>query len=159
MLAEDYKIVPILASTDTGGGVTMDSFKLLGGSATIVMTMGAVTGNAGIKIYSGASAAATTSQIDFKVANTAGAIGSASGDVLTAWVDKPAASSGMTLTAGTYTTKTAVIHIDAAAMDTANDEEWITVVIDGSGSTGAIHAAAYIENPRYTSNRSKTVLA
>ena len=159
MLAEDYKIVPILASTDTGAGVTLDSFKLLGGGATIVLTCGAVTGNAGIKIYSGETAAATTSQIDFKVAGTAGAIGAASGDYLSAWVDKPAASSGMTLTAATYTTKTAVIHISAGAVDTANNEEWITAVIDASGSTGAIHGTAYIENPRYSSNRSKTVLA
>ena len=159
MLAEDYKIVPLLASTDTGGGVTLESFKLLGGSATIVMTCGAVTGNAGLKIYSGAAAAQMTSQIDFKIAGTAGAIGAASGDYLSAWVDALAASSGTALTAATYTTKTAVIHIAAGAVDTANNEGWITPIIDGSGSTGAIHAVAYIENPRYQSNRSKTVLA
>jgi hypothetical protein len=158
MLAEKEKIIPLLASADYGAGVDMDSFKLMGKAATVIMTFGAVTGNAVIKVYSGATAGTKSSSLPFKYAYGGGAIGASSADVLTAWGDA-SASSGLTLTAATYGSKMAVLHFNAAAVDTANDEEWITVNISSAASSGIMHAVAVIENPRYAGNRSATLLA
>jgi hypothetical protein len=158
MLAEKEKIIPLLASADYGAGVDMDSFKLMGKSATVIMTFGAVTGNAVLKVYSGATAGTKSSSLPFKYAYGGGAIGASSADVLTAWGDA-SASSGLTLTAATYGSKMAVLHFNAAAVDTANDEEWITVNISSAASSGIMHAVAVIENPRYAGNRSATLLA
>ena len=158
MLSENEKIVPIFASANYGAGVDMDSFKMHGADATIIMTFGAVTGDAILKIYSGATAGAKTSALPFKIAVSGGAIGSASADYLGAWTDVVAAS-GATLTGATYTTKTGVVELSGDAVDTANDEEWITCELSAAASSGIMHAVAVVTSPRYTGNRSATLLA
>ena len=158
MIAEGAKIIPLLASANYGAGVDMDSFKAQGDSITVILTFGSVTGNAKLKVYSGATAGAKTSSIPFKYAYGGGSIGAASADYLSAWGDG-SASSGMTLTGTVYTSKMAVLNIDVDAMDLANNEEWLTLNIDGSASSGILHAVAVLENPRYSGNRSTTLLA
>jgi len=158
MLAEMDKIIPLLASANYGAGVDMDSFKMEAGKASIIMTFGAVTGNAVLKVYSGATAGAKTSTIPFRYAYGGGAIGASSADVLTAWSSAVAAS-GLTLTAATFGSKMAVIEFNAAAMDVANAENWITVNISNAASSGIMHAVAVLEKPRYSGNRSATLLA
>lgn len=158
MLPETHKVIPLLASADYGAGVDMDSFKLLGQSATVIMTFGAVTGNAVLKVYSGATAGTKSSSLPFKYAYGGGAIGAASADKLTAWSDA-SGSSGLTLTAATYGSKMAVLHFNAAAADLANKENWITINISSAASSGIMHAVAVIDKPRYSGNRSNTLLA
>jgi hypothetical protein len=158
MEAENAKIIPLLNSADYGAGVSMDSFKFFGAKATLILTFGAVTGDAVLKIYSGATAAAKTSAMPFKYAVGGGAIGAASADKVAAWSDAVAAS-GLTLTAGTYASHMLLIHVDAATMDMANEEEWLTVEISSAASSGILHAVAIVENPRYSNNRSNTLLA
>ena len=63
MLAENAKIVPLLASANYGAGTDTDSFKMEGKKATIIMTFGSVTGDAVLKAYSGATAGAKTSAL------------------------------------------------------------------------------------------------
>lgn len=156
--AEEKKVVPILASANYGAGVTLDSINMKNfHRASIIITFGAVTGNAGLLVYSGATAAATTSAIVFDSAVTGANIAAASGDVLGA-TTRAVAASGLTLTAGTYGSRMAVLEIDAANMDVANGEEWLTLVIDGSASSGIAHAVAILE-PRYTSGQSITATA
>jgi hypothetical protein len=158
MSAETQKIIPLLASANYGGGVDMDSFKMLADQATVIMTFGSVTGNSVLKVYSGESAGAKTSSIPFKYAYGGGAIAAASADVLTAWGDATA-SSGLTLTGATYTSKMAILQINAAAMDVANGEEWLTIEVDSTASSGIMHAVAVLDKPRFTGNRSATLLA
>jgi hypothetical protein len=158
MLAEDKKIVPLLKSANYGGGVDMDSFKMFAGNATIIMTFGAVIGNAVLKVYSGATAGAKTSSLPFRYAYGGGAIGASSADVLTAWANATA-SSGLTLTAATFGSKMAVLDFNSAAMDVANAEEWITINISSAASSGILHTVAVLDKPRYTGNRSGTLLA
>lgn len=158
MISEDKKIIPLLASADYSAGVDMDSFKMEAAKATVILTFGAVTGNAVLKVYSGATAAAKTSSLAFKYAYGGGAIGASSADVLSAWGDATA-SSGLTLTAATYGSKMAVLEFNSAAMDVNNNEEWITVNISSAASSGIMHAVAVLDKPRYSGNRSATLLA
>jgi len=157
-LAENMKIVPLLNSANYGAGVSMDSINMKNyHHATIIITFGAITGNAGLKIYSGATAAATTSALEFDYALAGAAIASSSADVLAANATATAAS-GITLTAGIYASKMLVIDVNASKMDIANGEEWLTAVINGSASSGIAHAVAILES-RYSGNRSATALA
>jgi len=157
-LGEEKKIVPVLNSANYGAGVSMDSINMKNyHRATFILTFGAITGNAGLKVYSGATAAAATSTCAFDYAIGGAAIASASADVLAANATATAAS-GITLTAGTYASKMLVIDVEAANMDVANGEEWLTLVIDGSASSGICHAVAVLD-PRYSSDRSVTATA
>jgi hypothetical protein len=157
MLAETAKIIPLLTTADFNNGTDTDSFKMLGDSATIIFTFGAVTGNAVLKVYSGATEGAKTSALPFRYAYGGAAIGSDSSDVLTDW-GSATASSGLTLTGTTYTTRMAVVHVDASAMDTANSEEWLTLNISNAASAGIVHVVAVLENPRISGNQSTTLL-
>lgn len=158
MLSEDKKIIPLLANTNYGGGVDMDSFKGYGKSVTVIMLFGAVTGNAVLTVNSGATAGTKTSTMPFRIANGGGAIGAASADVLSAWTASNA-SSQATLTGATFTTKMGILEIPLSGADTANNEEWITISLSNAASSGILYAAAVVDCPRYTGNRSTTLLA
>ena len=157
-LAEEKKIVPLLASANTGAGVSLDSMNMKNyHRATIIMTNGATSGSAVLKIYSGATDAALTSTVNFSYAYGGGAIAAASADYLSATTNVTAAS-GLTLASGTFSSKMIVFEVDASEMDIANGEEWLTLNISSAGTTGITHAVAILE-PRYTGNRSATCLA
>jgi len=154
-LAEEKKIVPVLHSTDYGSGVDTDSIKMSDyHRATFILTFGAIAGDAIIKLYSGATNAAKTSALTFHYAFGGAAQGSADCDVLAA----DATSAALTVTGATYDDFMLVIEIDAADMDVANSEEWLTLEIDDSGTSGIVHGVAILE-PRYSGNRSITALA
>jgi len=156
-LAEEKKIVPLLTSANTGGGVDCDSMDMKNfHRATIIFTNGATSGSAVLKIYSGATEGAKTSAVDFSYAYGGAAIGSDSSDYLSATTNVTAAS-GLTLADGTFSTKMIVFEVDASNMDIANGENWLTAAIDSAGTSGITHAVAILE-PRYTGNRSTTVL-
>lgn len=153
--AEDLKIIPLLNSADTGAGVSMDSINMKGfHKATIAITFGVVVGNAVLTVNSGATDGANTSALTFRYAYGGAAIGSALADVLTAWTS----AATLTIAAATYSTKMLVLEIDASAMDIANGEEWLTVAIDGAGTSAYVHAVAILQ-PRYSGNMSATGLA
>ena len=155
MYTEDLKIIPLLNSADTGAGVSMDSINMKNfHKATIVITMGVVVGDAVLTVNSGATDGALTSALTFNHAVGGGAIGAASADVLAAWTS----AATLTLTAGTYSTKMLVLEINAAAMDVANGEEWLTVAISAAGTSAYMHAVAILQ-PRYSSDMSATGLA
>jgi len=156
-LAEEKKVVPLLNSADYGAGVTMDSINMENfHRADVIVTFGAITGNAVLKVYSGATAAALTSAMAFDYALAGGTIGSSSADVLAANATATAAS-GITLTAASYASTMLVLSIDASEMDVANGEEWLSLSISNAASSGIAHAVAVLE-PRYTSDRSATAL-
>jgi hypothetical protein len=152
---EMYKVVPLLNSADTGAGVSMDSINMKGfHHATIIITFGAVVGDAVLTVNSGATDGALTSALTFHHAVGGAAIGSANCDVLAA----DGTSAALTLTAATYTTKMLVLEVDGSDMDVANEEEWLTVAISSAGTSAIVHAVAILE-PRYTGNRSVSALA
>lgn len=154
-LAENMKLVPLLNSANTGAGVSMDSINMKGSHfATIIITFGAMVGDAVLTVASGATAAALTSDLEFHYAYGGAAIGSANADVLTA----DATSSALTIAAATYANKMLVLEVDASDMDIDNAENWLTVAISSAGTSAIVHAVAVLE-PRYTDNISGTALA
>ena len=156
-IAENYHIVPLLTSANTGAGVDCDSINMKGvHKATIVFTNGVTSGSAVLKIYSGATEGAKTSALPFKHAYGGAAIGNDSSDYLSAWADVTAAS-GLTLASATFSTKMQVFQVDASDMDIANGENWLTAEISSAGTSGITHAVALLE-PRYKGNRAATVL-
>jgi hypothetical protein len=158
-LAEEFKIVPVLSDQDLSSAATMaaDSinmknfhwctyiinFQTLGGAAIYV------------KVYSGATDAATTSALTFKYAFGGAATGSASSDILAA----TSTSANLSVAHATYDNYMLVIEVDASDMDVANSEEWLTLQFEDTdgGATGNVSAVAILK-PRYTSDSSATAL-
>jgi hypothetical protein len=160
-LVEKQKIVPVMATTDYNNGVVGDSINMAGyHRAAFVILFGAITGDSILTVNSGASNAAKTSALTFKYALGGAAIGTAvagstaSCDVLAA----TATSAALTLTAATYANKMLIVEVDASDMDTANEENWLTIDIDATASAGIAYMVAILE-PRQTGNRSVTALA
>lgn len=165
MLSEKYKIVPIGQALDLNSAATVDcdSINMKGVlKATLVFTFDTLaTASAVLTINSGATNGACTSAMYVNYAWGGAAIGTAvagstsSCDVLAAWTN----AASITITHGSYDNYMLVVEVDAACMDTANDEDWLTCrFTDPGGATGTVDAFAILE-PRYTGNRSDTVLA
>lgn len=154
-LAEEKKIVPIFADADYGGGATGDSINMKNfHRCTFILTFGVNSGNGVLTVHSGATDGAATSNLTFHYASASADIGtntsaSVSGDVLAA--DATAAT--LTLTAASFNSRMLVVEVDASDMDVANGEEWLTLVIDNSATSGIVHGVAILE-PRYTENLS-----
>ena len=154
-LAEEKKIVPLLNSADTGAGVSMDSINMKGfHRAAIIITFGAMSGNAVLTVNSGATDGATTSALTFDYAYGGAAIGSANCDVVTA----STSAATLTIAAATFADKMLILEVDGSDMDVANGENWLTVAISAAGTSAVVHAVAILE-PRYTGNRSLTATA
>ncbi len=164
MFNEINKIVPIAHALDLATAATNDcdslymrhfhkaafifAFDTLGGASSV------------LTINSGATEGTVSSALSFNYAWGGAAIGTAvaasvaSCDVLTAWTN----AATLTITHGTYSDYMLIVEINAAAMDMANDEDWLTArFTDPGGSTGTLDAWAILE-PRYASNRSATAL-
>ena len=149
-LAENLKVVPVLALDTIGSGGDSDSINMARyHHCTFVMTFGTMSGDAVMTINSGATDGANTSALTFNYAIGGAAIGSADADVLAA--DTAAAT--LTLTAATYTDKILLVEVDAKAMDLANDENWLTMSLSNAGTSGTVDVVAILE-PRYSSDRS-----
>lgn len=160
MIAEKYKIVPVGSDIDLNTAAANDcdsinmknynratfliNFQTLGGAANYVL------------LYSGATDGAKTSALTFRYAFGSAAQASANCDVLAAW----STSANLTVAHGTYDNYMLVVDILASEMDTANEEEWLTLTFadtDG-GATGNVSVFAILE-PRYPTNCSETALA
>ena len=152
---EIFKVVPVMASDDINAGVDADSINMKNfHRATFIMTFGTLSGNAVLTVNSGATDGEKTSALTFNYALGSAAIGAASCDVLAAGT----AAATLTLTAATYTDKMLIVEVEAAAMDLANEEEWLTLSLSDAASSGTCDVVAILE-PRYTGNCSGTALA
>lgn len=145
-LAKLLKFVPILNTADYNNGVDGDSINMAKGlRVTIILMFGAITGDAILKLFSGATDGAKTSALTFKYAVGSAIVGAATADVLAT----QATSAALTLVAATYANKMLVLEIDTPQFDTANNEEWLTLEIGAEASAGICHAVALVE-PRYS---------
>lgn len=111
------------------------NFQTIGGAATYVL------------LYSGATDAALTSALTFQYGFGGAAQGSANCDVVSTW----STSANLTVAHATYDNYMLIIDIDGSAMDTTNNEKWLTLVFadtDG-GSTGNVSVTAVLQ-PRYS---------
>jgi hypothetical protein len=152
MLAEKYKIVPIMNTADFTTGLNSDSINMKNyHKATILVSLGAVAG-AGLvlQVFSGLTDGARTTALAFKYAHGSAAIGSALCDVLADWTTAP--TTGWAIGDASHDNYFAVIEIDAAEM-TGN---WLTVY-PNAGTSGIAHMIAVLE-PRYENNQAPTAL-
>lgn len=163
--AEALKIVPIGQALDLAGAATVDSDSINMKNyhkAILVFTFDTLAGaSAALTINSGASAGTVSSALTFNYAFGGAAIGTAvagstaSCDVLAAWTS----AATLDITHTSYDNYMLVVEVNAAAMDLANEEEWLTCrFTDPGGATGTVDCIAILE-PRYGSNRSATALA
>jgi hypothetical protein len=158
MLAENFKIVPCGIDVDINGAadnvadsINMKNFHKC---TFIVQYVDMGTADHIVKVQSGATDGALTSDVTFKYAFGGAAQGSANCDVLTAW----GSSAALTVAHGTYDNFLLIIEVDAAAMDIANGEEWLTLnFTDPGNATGQAIVIAVLE-PRYSGNRSVSAL-
>lgn len=161
-LASKKKIVPVLRYGDLNAGATLDtdSIKMSKYSrATFLVQFHAIAvADSTLRVYSGATDGAATSALTFKYAFGSAAQGTALCDVLAA----ASTSSALTIENATHDNFLLVVEVDAADMDTANDEEWLTLRISddvgGGGQTGNVTVIAVLE-PRYQYDQSGTALA
>lgn len=159
-LNEQYKIVPIGNDIDLSSAAANDcdsinmknyhhatfviGFQTLGGAAIYVA------------LYSGATDGAKTSALTFWYAFGSAAQATANCDVLAAW----STSAMLTVAHATYDNYMLIIECPTEIMDTANDEEWLTLSFldTDTGATGNVQVHAILQ-PRYGNNVSVTALA
>lgn len=159
---ENYKIVPVGVDIDfnTAASNLSDSINMKNyhRCTYLIQLYDIGTASPVLYVYSGATDAACTSQLDFRYAFGSAAQGSSNCDVLADWTTATG-SSGLTLTHGTYDNYLLVVDVKADEMDLANDEDWLTLdFTDPGGATGQAIIIAILE-PRYTGNQSATALA
>lgn len=162
----DLKIVPVAADFDldaSGSPFYGDSINMKNShSALFVVNCGDLgVADITLTLWSGASDGTCSSQLTFDYAwggapaSVDGAGGTANCDVFATW----AAATSVVLTNATYDDYTLLIHIDASAMDVANQEEWLTLKFtDGGGATGLVTCHAILA-PRYRDAADASALA
>lgn len=159
MFPEKYKIVPVGSDIDLSSAAAndCDSINMTNyHDATFLINFQTLGGDAiYVNLYSGAADGTKTSQLTFRYAFGGAAAGSANCDVLAAW----STSSDLAVAHATYDNYLLVVHIDASWMDTANEEEWLTLTFEDTdeGATGNVSVIAVL-TPRDASNRSITAL-
>jgi hypothetical protein len=155
MIAENYKIVPIIHSTtDFGATTDTDSIDMSNyHKATFIFNFGACTGDVTFSFNSGATEGTKTTAVVAKAALGGAAIGTAvaastaSCDVLGAW------QAITTTLAITCTTKMVVVEVSAQSM--APTHKWLTGTV--AATAGIVSGVAILE-PRYGSSRIGTCL-
>lgn len=158
-LPEKFKFVPIVNDLPlTANPTVLDSINMKNyHRATIIIqthTLGG--GDPVLTCLSGISDGAKTSTLYFKYAFAGTTVLGATSDVLAA--DSVLVNT-LTVAHATYDNWMLIVEVDAAAMDMANQEEWLTLnFADGGATTGNVTALAILE-PRYSQARSVTALA
>jgi hypothetical protein len=134
MKADGAHNVYVLKPGDHAAGVDGDSIHM-GKLHTVrlLIQFGALTGNAILKMFSGATEGTKTTAETFRYALASAVQGGADGDKFGAW----ATSAALTLTAATYQNKLLVVEIDSD-MPTV-DQPWATLELGSEAS--ALNAA------------------
>jgi hypothetical protein len=152
--SENYIFIPVFEALDTQAGIDGQSINM--GklhSVAFPINFGAVTGDAVLKFYSGATDGTKTTALAFGYRLSSGVYKAASADLLGAVT--AVASTGLTLTAATFTTKTIVVEFDSDVMTAG--EPWLTAELSAAASV-LLTACVAIGRPRYQSNTGTTVV-
>jgi hypothetical protein len=159
MLAENFKIVPILSDQDltgTDAGMKGDSINMANfHKATFIVGLQTLGGaNPTVGVYSGATDGAVTTFVPFNYAYGSAAAGSANCDVLAAWTK---ATAVVTIAHASKDNYMLIIEVDAAEM--AATHKWLTIQFadPSTGATGNVQVHAILE-PRFGNNVSLTAL-
>lgn len=147
-ITERFKAVSILEPVDTEAGIDGQSVNMgLLHELCMFLTFGAVTGDAVLKLYVGATDGTKTTAIAFKYRLASGDFKAASADAFGAFTD--VASTGLTLTAATFDHKMVAIEFDSQAIPDATP--WLTLELSAAASA-SLTACIAIGQPRFASN-------
>ena len=153
-ISESFILIPIFEALDTQAGIDGQSVNMgLLHSICFPLNFGALTGDAVLKFYVGATDGTKTTAVAYSYRLSSGVYKAASADLLGAETD--VASTGLTLTAATFTTKTIVIEFDNQAIPSATP--WLTAELSAAASV-LLTACVAIGVPRYQSNTGTTVV-
>ena len=159
MLAEKYKIVPILSDQDLSSAATMDGDSINMANfhkATFIVGLQTLGGaNCEFGIYSGATDGACTTFVPFNYAYGSAATAADNSDVLAAW------TKAVALVGIAHASKDnfmLIVEVDAAEM--AAGHKWLTFRFADTptGSTGNAQVHAIL-TPRYTNALSVTAFS
>ena len=153
-VSESFILIPILEPLDTEAGLDGQSINMgLLHSVCVPIVFGAITGDAVLKFYVGASDGTKTTAIAFDYRLSSGVYKAASADLLGAVT--AVASTGLTLTAATFKNKTTVVEFDSQAIAAATP--WVTLELSAAASVLLVSCVA-IGRPRYASTGGTTVV-
>lgn len=154
-LSESHIIIPVVEAKDYGSaGIDFDSVHM--GrlhSLSFAISFGALTGNSVLKVSTGATEGAKTTDIAFKYRFGGGDYKAASADILG---DATAvAATGLTLTATTFDHRLIVVEVDADAI--TDGQPWVTLSIDATATVLLVGGVA-VGKPRHASHAALTVI-
>lgn len=158
MLSENFHFVPVYSAEDlnVGSPVSGDSINMSGfhSACFLVNTQTLGGADATLALWSGANDGDLTTVLTFNYAWATATEGGVDADVLTGWIS----AAVVTMTHGTYDNWLLAIEIEAAAMDTANHHNWLTMSrVDPGGATGLISCVAIL-TPRYPAGQHVSAL-
>ena len=155
-LSENKSLIYVLKPGDHNAGVDGDSInagKLH--SIAFIVQFATLTGNAVLKLHSGAANGTKTTSEAFRYRLAGAAQGAAAADTFGDWSASSAAD-GVTLTAATYANKSLIVEVDTD--DLKSGQPWVT--IEFSAAATALNAAVFaVGEPRYRAHDVPTVLA
>lgn len=147
-------IVYVLKPGDHQAGVDGDSFKLTNHKhATFLIQFAALTGDAVLTIYEGATAGTKTTAKTFNYRLADAAQGAATGDTF----GDETTSAALTLTAATYQNKMLVVELGADAL--TQGLPWVTLEFSAAASALNASVAAVLSEARYPGESQPTAIA
>ena len=154
-LAEDIDINS--AATNPSDGINMKNYH---DCLFVVHYIDLGAANHYVRVQSGATEGAYSSNLLFKYAFGGAALSAASADVYATWASVTAAVPYLSVAHGTYDNYTLLVYVEAADMDVANQEEWLNISFDDDLTTATGQAVVMaILTPRYPSGNIATCLA
>ncbi len=154
-LAEQNKIVFCVQPEDhQSAGIDGDSVSMENYShVAFIILFGELTGNAVLKVYSGATVGAKTTAETFNYRACATDMKSSGGDLLAA----ETTSAALTLTAATYQDRFIVVEMDADEF--TDGQPFVTLEFSSAASELLVAVTAILSKPRYRQNVPPTPLA
>ena len=159
-MAMDHQIIPLLEPADyQAGSQDLDSINMRGLHwVDLVIMFGTITGNnAFVKLWSGATNGAKTTELAFKYRKGNADYNAASADVFGAYTSVAIGASGLLLDDATaWDHRTVRIRVQADQL--ADGHEFLTVETDDGSASALFVAALAIGCPRYDGATHTTAL-
>jgi hypothetical protein len=154
-LAEDIDINS--AATNPSDGINMKNYH---DCLFVVHYIDLGTEAHYVRVQSGATEGAYSSNLLFKYAWGGAVLGAANADVYATWAAVTAAVPYLSVAHAGYDNTTLLVYIEADQMDVANQEEWLNISFDDDLTNAAGQAVVMaILSPRYPSGSIATCLA
>lgn len=145
-LVQEKKIINFLEPADYQAGVDADSFTMGDAAhATIMLTFGAITGDATLLLYSGVTVAAKTTALPFAHRVATGVFKAANADLYDAEVVD--ADGSLVLTEATYKNRLFIIEIPAESLP--DGHKFITLALSNAADVLLASGVAELSGMRY----------